>query len=131
MSLRAAMIRDDSVKASDGGVEIEVHLPWFRSLPLSCVEGCRVVIDGVELSDDMLFRLTDGEWPLSELGDLPDREWFLLDEAILSVSCPAPPRVGETVELSFEIAVRIPDIIIGPGRAFVSRQRVTRRVQVK
>lgn len=131
MSLRATMVRDDSLRVTDSGVEVGVHLPWFRSLPLSCVETCRVAIADSEIPPaDLLFRLGDEEWLLAELAGLHDREWFVLDEARLYAPAGPSPQPGETVEISVEMAIRIPDIIIAPGMAFTSRQSVARWVTV-
>lgn len=131
MSLKSTMVRDDAVRAVDGGIEVAVHLPWFRSLPLSCIEECRMAIAGREVpADDVLFRIGSDEWSLADLAGLSDREWFVLDQARLFAPGDQAQQPGATVEISVELAIRIPDIIIGPNRAFVSRQRVTKRVMV-
>ena len=131
MSLQATMVRDDAVRLADDGLEVGVHLPWFRSVPLSCVEACRVVVNDSEfVAADLRFRLGSEEWPVPDLAGLHYREWFVLEEAWLLAPGPDVVRSGATVEVTVELAIRIPDIIIGPNRAFVSRQRVTRRVDV-
>jgi hypothetical protein len=44
MTLEANVLRDDAVRATPDGYEVDVHLAWYRSLPLSCVENVAVTV---------------------------------------------------------------------------------------
>ena len=35
-------MRPDGLTARDGGLSLAVHLPWYRSLPVSCLEALDV-----------------------------------------------------------------------------------------
>ena len=37
MTLEAQVLGDKAVRAADGGYEVDLHLAWYRSLPLSCL----------------------------------------------------------------------------------------------
>ena len=40
------MVRPDALSVRDGRLALAVHLPWYRSLPISCLEGVEVSVDG-------------------------------------------------------------------------------------
>ena len=45
VTLEAQVLGDNAVRAADGGYEVDLHLAWYRSLPLSCLEGIDLTID--------------------------------------------------------------------------------------
>ena len=46
MSLAASMLDDDALRAGDDGFELDVHLNWYRSLPLSSVHTVDLTVNG-------------------------------------------------------------------------------------
>lgn len=42
-------LRPDALTAVPGGFELRLGLPWIRSMPLSCVSGLTVALDGSPL----------------------------------------------------------------------------------
>jgi hypothetical protein len=68
------------------GVHFKIRLPWYRSLPLSCVERLDVSIDGEAATrSDISLSIHGQEHTLQELLDLPDVWWFVLDTAEVRV----------------------------------------------
>ena len=47
MTMTEGMVRPDALSARDGRLALAVHLPWYRSLPISCLESSRSSVDGV------------------------------------------------------------------------------------
>jgi len=79
---------------------VALRLPWYRALPLSCIVGATLAIDGRD-ADPAALRLTvDGTvYGLDELATRYDSWWYVLDSAILSapgvtVTAPGGPRAA-------------------------------------
>jgi hypothetical protein len=97
--------------ARDAGadtVEFKIRLPWYRSLPLSCVERVEVLIDGAPIPRDATSLTLYGEThPLDETLLMHDVSWFVLDTANVQLEMSAPPSPGEHV-VDVSIGLRIP-----------------------
>lgn len=132
MTLEASVLRPDALHATPSGYELEVHLPWYRSLPLSCLEDITLTIDGHEVTrEDLHVQRGGHDYALTELADLVDEQWFVQDGLSVRVADDSPSPAGSTVAVQLELATRIPYIIIGPGAALVQRTRVDRKVVVR
>ena len=132
MTLEASVLRPDALHATPAGYELEVHLPWYRSLPLSCLEEISLTIDGRRVAVEDLRVERDGQdYAVADLADLVDEQWFVQDGLRVRVPDDAPSAIGDSVALEVELATRIPYIIIGPGAALVQRTRVERKVVVR
>jgi hypothetical protein len=78
------------------GVQVKVRLPSYRSLPLSCIEGIRLKIDGEEFDPkDMVLTLNNHSHRLDELPRLSGVWWFILDFGDLFVPRATPLAPGE------------------------------------
>ena len=132
MTLEASVLRADAVHAAPDGYTIDVHLPWYRSLPLSCLEDVTVRLAG-ELADSGELRVRhDGrDLTLADLPDLVDDQWFVQDALQVVVADESPVRAGGDLDVEVTLAVRIPYIIIGPQTALVQRTRAERKVVVQ
>jgi hypothetical protein len=132
VTLEANLLRPDAVRATPAGYEVDVHLPWYRSLPLSCVEDITVALAGRPAPAENVRVRRDGrELTFAELADRVDDWWFVQDPLTVVVADPAPPAPGEETEVEVTAATRIPYIIIGPDTALVQRTRVARKVVVR
>jgi F420-dependent methylenetetrahydromethanopterin dehydrogenase len=132
MTLEASVLRPDAVRATAAGYEVDVRLPWYRSLPLSCLEDVTVTVDGtVAARADVTLRHEGRELHPDDLADLVDEQWFVQDPLTVLVPDPAPATAGAEADVSVHVAVRIPYIIIGPGTALVQRTEVERKVVVR
>jgi hypothetical protein len=74
--------------ARDGrpGVYLTVRLTDYRSLPLSCIAGVRLTIDGSPVDPEgLVFILNGHAYPLPALRERTDLWWWVLDPAQLFV----------------------------------------------
>jgi Domain of unknown function (DUF6379) len=132
MTLEANVLHDDAVRATASGYEVDVHLAWYRSLPLSCVEDVSVTVAGRTVPrDDIRVRYGGRELALGDLADLVDDWWFVQDPLTVLVPDPAPKDPDTESEVIVELATRIPYIIIGPGAALVQRTKAERKVVIR
>lgn len=61
-------------------VRMRVRLPWYRSLPLSCIEGLELEMDGERVAEERLaLRINGHDHPMAEVPALCDVWWFVLD----------------------------------------------------
>jgi len=117
MSLAASMLDDDALRATDDGFELDVHLNWYRALPLSSVATVELTVNGEDVPrDEITFSVNGGDHALDELVERSEEMWFVLDPATLRVHRPLV-RAGETAEVRIRLGNRIPYLLIGPDRA--------------
>src|SRR5512143_1771798 len=48
-TMKTWFVADNSLSAVDGGLELDIRLPWYRSLPLSALDFGAVAIDGAAI----------------------------------------------------------------------------------
>lgn len=132
MTLEASVLGDDAVRSTSTGYEVDIHLAWYRSLPLSCLEDISVTVAGQAASRDDIRVLREGrEWTLDDLAGAVDDEWFVQDALTVAVPNSSPLERGSEVDVEVTVATRIPYIIIGPDKALVKPTRVSRKVVVQ
>jgi hypothetical protein len=109
--LAEQVIADSSLRAADGGFAFDVRLPWYRALPLACVEGLDVSIDGKRIpSEELRIEFNGQTYTLADLPPLYEDWWYVADAA--PVIAPLPEGLGQGEhELDVTIHVRIPYII--------------------
>ena len=44
MTMTEGMVRSDALSEDGGRLRLAVHLPWYRSLPVSCLESVEVTV---------------------------------------------------------------------------------------
>ena len=122
MTMSEGLVRPDALSVRDGLLALDLHLPWYRSLPISCLESVEVVVDGAPATVIAVgvpgFAGTVAEAAAS------DADWDLRDA--LGVSLDREGRPG-AYALEVTLAVRIPYLQTAPGVALV--QRVTARTE--
>lgn len=78
------IIGETGLSEVDGKVQLDIRLPWYRSLPLSTVEIAAVEIDGNAIPlDKIQIQLSDEAFSLEEAKERRDRFWYVLDSAFL------------------------------------------------
>ena len=102
-----------NLKAADNAMLLEVGLPWFRSLPLSCVNGLIVTI-GEQRFDDLEIQVGDEFLPISSLAELELGEWFLQDRKQIRIPISVPK--GELQKVRAEFDMVIANIFTGPNQ---------------
>jgi len=132
VTLEAQVLGDKAVRAADGGYEVDLHLAWYRSLPLSCLEGIDLSIDDVSIDRSALsVNVAGKDLSLDDLPDLDDEWWFVQDALTVRVAAHEPRPQGAEVDVDVILATRIPYIIIGPETALVQRTHVVKKVVVQ
>ena len=117
MSLAASMLDDDALRVVDDGFELDVHLNWYRSLPLSSVKTVELTVNGEAIPrDEITFVVNGSEHVLDELANHWEEMWFVLDAATLRVRR-ALVEAGAHADVSIRLGNRIPYILIGPDQA--------------
>jgi hypothetical protein len=103
--MKSWFVADDSLTAVDQGLELDVRLPWYRSLPLSAIDFGDISVDGSPIDHEAItVKLNGQERRLSQLAGLWDEYWFVLDSAFLRIPLPSARRDGQ---YDVEIAVVI------------------------
>jgi hypothetical protein len=111
------MVRADALSVRDGRLAVAVHLPWYRSLPLSCLESVEVTVDG---SPSLVNSVqVPGFCGSVAEAAASDATWDLRDA--LDVVLDTAGRPGEPRALEISVAVRIPYLQVAPGVALVQR----------
>jgi hypothetical protein len=117
MGLAASMLDDDALRADDDGFELDVHLNWYRSLPLSSVSTVELTVNDEQIPrGEITFSVNGNDYALDELADRWEEMWFVLDAATLRVARPLV-RPGDSAAVSITLGNRVPYLLIGPGRA--------------
>jgi hypothetical protein len=122
------IIDDNSLRATDSGFELRLRFKWYRSLPLSCIEGLQLSVDGHPVDPAVMrFGVNGHVYRLEELADQVEESWFIIDSAVLSVGQPGAVKPGESHQLDTFFGMRIPYIQIGPGKflTIINRQSTT------
>jgi hypothetical protein len=132
VTLEAQVLGDRAVRAADDGYEVDLHLAWYRSLPLSCLEGIELSIDDVPAPRDALtVEVGDRRLHLDDLAELDDELWFVQDALTVHVPAAGAATAGRQVDVDLVLATRVPYIIIGPETALVQRTHVAKKVVVQ
>jgi hypothetical protein len=109
--LNDQVIADGSLRAAPDGFAFDVRLPWYRALPISCVEGLEVALDGRKVAtEDLTLEFNGTSYKLADLPPLHDDWWYVADGAPVTAPLPESLGAGEH-ELDVTIHVRIPYII--------------------
>lgn len=116
MTMSEGMVRPDALSARDGRLTLGVHLPWYRSLPISCLETVEVCVDGAPATVTWV-QVPGFAGSIAEAAG-SDADWDLRDT--LDVSLDREARPG-THTLEVTVAVRIPYLQTAPGVALVQR----------
>ncbi len=109
--LTEQVIADGSLESAPEGFRFGLRLPWYRALPLACVEGLEVTLDGESAAPaDLTFEIDGDRFALDDLREHHDRAWYVTDAASITVRRPDIPARADH-ELDVTIAVRIPYIV--------------------
>ena len=104
------VISDNGLKATNGGFDIDIRLPWYRSLPLSTVDVVDVGIDGQKIDPkNVRFELEGAQFRLDEMRRLTTKWWYVLDSALLHVKG-VPIQRGKDYSVEVTVAVSPPYI---------------------
>jgi hypothetical protein len=103
--------------ASDGTLAFPVVQPWYRSLPVSCLAGLDVTVDGEPVPPgDVTVEVEGIERTLDECAAAHDVVWFIQDAATVRVRG-VEVGAGGTARIGVHMTTRVPYIMVGPDTA--------------
>ena len=127
MTMTEGTVRPDALSAPDGRLSVAVHLPWYRSLPVSSLEALEVRVHGAPAE---VRSLAVGGFT-GTVADAADSDaWWDLRDA-LDVSLEAAAGPGEVLTVGVDLAVRIPYMQQAPGVPLVQRAAVRTEATVR
>ena len=127
MTMTEGTVRPEALSTRDGRLSVAVHLPWYRSLPVSCLEALEVRLDGAPVE---VRSVAVGGFS-GTVADAADSDaWWDLRDA-LDVFLDSPGRAGDVVTVEVDVAVRIPYMQQAPGVPLVQRAAVRTEATVR
>ena len=118
--------REHGLRATARGTEIDVRLPWYRSLPVSVVEVVAVSVDGKTVAAaDTRFEINGKSFALDELPAQYHEFWFVLDSAVVRLPN-LQLQPGSEHEVEVQLNVYPPYV---PHLTWVTKVRQTIRAQ--
>ncbi|PPG92760.1 pyruvate formate-lyase [Rathayibacter sp. AY1F3] len=115
MATHNILIDDHSLRVHPEGAVLLLHLPWYRSLWLSSVDGLEVSIDGTTVPGDRLrFELGGSVFRVDQLREQWDVLWFLSDAAVLVVALDEPLAAGSVHRVVASARLSLPYMQIKP-----------------
>jgi hypothetical protein len=112
MPLSDRVLEQQSLAAGEVA-SLSIGLPWFRSVPRSCVELLTVRIDDQQFETEQLKF--DGKTSTQFFA--PDEEWFLQDR--VTVELPIPVKTNTQHEVEVRIRLSIPNLSLPNGKPVV------------
>lgn len=92
-----------SVGRTADGAELRLRSPWYRALPLSCID-VELTVDGERVDDERIrFAVNDRDYTTDELHERYDEFWFTLDPMRLRVRGVTPGEHDVAVRLGLRI----------------------------
>ena len=125
--MASRLIVRDGFTVTGDGFDLEIRLPWYRSLQLSVVDVHELKIDGRSISRDSIrFEVNGTSRKLDELFPLSEEFWYVLDSAVLHISDDArvEPRGEHSVDLTLAL---FPPYIKGFKRMTRQQRQMTAR----
>ncbi|QEC66839.1 hypothetical protein FRZ67_05805 [Panacibacter ginsenosidivorans] len=122
------ILRDDSLRATATGFELQFHSHWYRSLPLSCMN-CKASIDGEGIDEKNIYIEANGnKYPFNEIATQYNEWLFITDAATLHVSH-EPLERGKDYTVEFKLDLFIPYIIVSAeGKTLLASSTVTKKL---
>ena len=127
MTMTEGTLRPEALSVRDGRLAVAVHLPWYRSLPVSCLESVGVRIDGIPVRVRAVAVAGFAGAVQDTAGS--DAWWDLRDALDVSLDATAGP--GEVLAVEVDLAVRIPYMQQAPGVPPVQRTAVRTEATVR
>lgn len=95
----------NGLRATPRGTEIDIRLPWYRSLPVSVVEVGSLKVDDRDIpASDIRFEINGKSFALADLPAHAGEFWFVLDSAVLRLSgTNLQPGTDHEVELQLNL----------------------------
>jgi hypothetical protein len=107
MALADQMIREDSLIAAGEHALLNLGLPWFRSLPMACINAITVELDGKTFSaDELEIDLGAKQLRVSDLAkDVNMGEWYLQDRYNVKIPFAVATGSRHKVRAKFDMVI--------------------------
>lgn len=101
--MKSWFVVNESLRALPDALELEIRLPWYRSLPLSALDFGPVVVDGVPADlETVTLRLNEQQRPLTNIPKHWQEYWWVLDSAYLHI-----PFLGAEPGREYELDITL------------------------
>jgi hypothetical protein len=127
VTMTEGTVRPDALSTRDGRLSVAVHLPWYRSLPVSCLEALDVRVGGAPVG---IRSLAVGGFTGTVADAAGSDAWWDLRDP-LDVWLDAAGDPGEVLTVEVDLAVRIPYMQQTPGVPLVQRAAVRTEATVR
>lgn len=68
------------------GFELKIRIPYYRGVPLSCVDSLEVTVGGETFRNDRIrFTVASGSFMMDEMATVADKRWNFDEDATLKV----------------------------------------------
>lgn len=102
------------------GYKVKVGIPYYRSVPLSCIEQISLLLDNEEVdSEQLVLELGGSVYTLAELSDRMDTWWGFMEKGYLIVRNGAGLPEGKH-KVKVQFTIRIPYLIPTNGQFLVN-----------
>jgi hypothetical protein len=109
------VVRDDALTATNGGLALQIHQHWYRSLPLTSLAVLDLTIDGERVDPaEVTVEANRKRYSLEELEQKHDEWWFTTDAVILHIPRPGA-ETKDRYRIELDLGLLIPYLIIGHG----------------
>jgi hypothetical protein len=106
--MKSWFIKNDALRVVENGLQLDVRLPWYRSLPLSVIDFGEIRINGKSFApDSVTVKLNGVERYLSELAGQWQEYWFVLDSAFVCIPFEGA-KTGEEYQVEFTAVIHPP-----------------------
>ncbi|MCM0616825.1 DUF6379 domain-containing protein [Paenarthrobacter sp. TYUT067] len=124
MTFQAQLLQPTSVQRTINGYSISLGLPWYRSLPWSCVQDIEVSIDSVIWPFSSLDVVIDGRvWRADELAKRWDSYWYVQDRVLVRLY--GGPDIS-SADVRVSMALLLPNVLIENQAALVRTESYKR-----
>jgi hypothetical protein len=108
------ILRENALKATEKGFELQFQSHWYRSLPLSCMDFSLKIDNELVENNCVSITANGNKYSYSEMPKL-DNEWlFILEKATIEIPFSKSSKSGEKYEIEFNLDLYIPYILVGP-----------------
>jgi hypothetical protein len=108
------ILKENALKATEQGFELQFQSHWYRSLPLSCMDFSVKINDELVENNVVSITANGNKYTYSEMPEL-DNEWlFILEKVTIEIPFSKPSKVGGRYEIEFKLDLYIPYILVGP-----------------
>jgi hypothetical protein len=108
------ILKENALKATEKGFELQFQSHWYRSLPLSCMDFRLKINDELVDNKAVLITANGNKYTYSEMAELDNELLFILEKATIEIPFSKPSTRGVEYNIEFNLDLYIPYILVGP-----------------